>query len=48
MPIGDYAMLDTCIQYMFVFHSTCYICDNRMITGSVRQLIEVENTYDLG
>ena len=33
-------MYSTRIQYLFVFHSTCYICDSRMI--SIGQLIVVE------
>ena len=37
-------MLSTCIQYVFVFHSTCYIiCDSRMVRPiRGRQLIVVE------
>ena len=30
------------IQYVFVFHATCYICDSMMI--SIGQLIVVANT----
>ena len=33
-------MLSTYIQYVFVFHSTCYICDSRMVIRG--QLIVVE------
>ena len=33
-------MLSICIQYVFVFHYTCYICDSRMVIRG--QLIVVE------
>ena len=39
-------MLATCIQELFVFHSTCWICASRMISKG--QLIVVVDTYDLG
>ena len=40
---GLYSILSKCIQYVFAFHSTCYICDSRMI--SIGQLIgQLTNT----
>ena len=41
-------MLSLCIQYIYVLHSMCWVCDKRMITCGIRQFIVVENTNDLG
>ena len=35
-------MLSTNCQYVFVFYSTCYICDSRMMMVIRGQLIVVE------
>ena len=41
-------MLCTCIQYGFVFHSTCYICDSRMISIGTSKVSSGNQQYNVG
>ena len=42
-------MSSTCIQYVFVFHSTRYTCDSRIIIISIHIVNSSENQqYNVG
>ena len=40
---GLYTMLSTYYQYLFIFHSMCYICDSRMVILGQLIVLEIDN-----